>query len=242
MLLYQYIPYFIFHKNETIFPKNFHTYLNECDMIRGLSKKKKQIIFNKGTINYNTPPLHDYGSDCYLDYKGETLWNLRNDTPLYAYEYIKKDHIELWYHTFYPYQLSYRLPILGLNIPVGGKHQADVETVVIHIHRSTKTIKHIILYTHGNPTYYEQKDIQFDNNHPLIYISLISHASYSKEGTYKRICGFANDRCSSLKNGVLWKPNNLVDIHTLKKNHFIQWYRGNLGNDGISSFRCRMEE
>jgi hypothetical protein len=261
----RYLPYFVFHKNEDIYPKDFDLYLEDTRIIRGGETRVKggccmlpntpfvlsgkpteretisgELLYNKGEVSRRIDKLDRQGVDCYLEYSGERLWSLRNDTPIYNWKKEVEGGVEWTYCLFYAYQNPYSIGWDMSPLYIGGNHQADVEMVKIRL--VDEKIEGIYYYEHGNGRYYRGEDIEYIDGHPLVYVSLISHASYPKPGIYRRLLGFANDKCSGLGEGHLWKPERVIDIGELEEGDLMRWYRGTLGNDGVASFGSRMDK
>lgn len=267
MSLLKYLPVFCFHHEETVYPQDFDLYLPCCQMIsegktRNINTccvipntpvtigcypssnrvpQKKTISGNVVVLNItsDTKPIEGLGKDCYLDYNGPHKWSLRPETPLYGYVRKTGETTELWYQIFYPYQLPYSISVCGLSIYVGGEHQADLETVKVVLD-SNDEIESVVYYQHGNSVTVPKSELLFIEGRPLVYVAKISHASYPESGTYHRLGGFANDYTSILEDGKIWKPTKVVDLDVMDDDRFIKWYRGNLGNNGVTSFRNRM--
>ena len=266
-LLSKYAPIYIFHKDETNFPIDIRDYLSESSLIKNgksqytnvsclcgnlpfiISKNKPirktisgEVIVEKGQLKYDTPPIAniDNGKNCNLEYYGNLSNTLNKQAPVYSY--IKEDdnYIDLYYHLLYNYQPSYNISIFNKPIYIGGDHQSDIETIKYRILKKNNEIEYIGYYEHGNEVKYTLDKLQTINKQIIVFIANKSHASYPKSGKYTRILGFANDYCSSIKDGISWKPINIVYMNNIPNNHFIKWYRGNYGNDGVTSFANRL--
>lgn len=267
MNILKHIPIFCFHRDEMVFPQDIALYLPNCQMIQGgkintintccvipncpitigCYRSPDRVPENKiiggevvlSNITLDTKPIDGLGKGCYLDYNGPHKWEFNEDTPLYGYIRKNQNKTELWYHIFYPYQFPYSISCCGLPIYIGGQHQADIETVKVVLDDNNQ-IESVVYYQHGTPVSVPKSELLFMEGRPLVFVSNISHASYPKHKTYYRLGGFANDYTSRLEEGNIWKPTKVIDLDKMDEDKFIKWYRGNLGNDGVTSFRNRM--
>ena len=79
-----------------------------------------------------------------------------------------------------------------------GHHEYDIERIKILLDIETSEPKYVFLSAHRN----EGKWIPWEkcdknkNGNLKIYVSRVSHANYSKPGTWYRIFFLANDKCS----------------------------------------------
>lgn len=135
---------------------------------------------------------------------------------------------------FYPYNKGYKI----FGCCSAGKHQADLEYVIVRVNKISNLIDKIFYSAHGDEDQiYNYNDIDFvvERIIPIIYVSKNSHANYNKPGIYYRIFGLANDITTN-QDMIVWKSNEILD---LDKNKHILTYDGKLGFDAVDSFNRR---
>lgn len=89
----------------------------------------------------------------------------------------------------------------------GGYHKADLEHCAIYLDSNTLEPIEMYFATHGRFTglWRDWKTLEMENNRPVVYLAVNSHASYPSEGQWWRLCCvFANDFAS--KSGQRWDP------------------------------------
>lgn len=132
-------------------------------------------------------------------------------------------------------------------LPIG-IHDSDWERIVTRFTSTPDTdspkhdyVSRIYLDQHGNGKWFEPKDLQFNEKHPLVYCAWRSHAMYPTPGIRWRFGGFGNDyRKRSTEH--LWKPRNFQIIDTITNptyninNKVPKWlfYTGQIGAQGMN--------
>ena len=151
--------------------------------------------------------------------------------------------------TFYAYNGPYKLA--GGWAGLAGGHEADVEHVTVHVCAATGELHSVWYHAHRArdgrlcSSYGDQVETAADGR-PVVYVALNGHGHYPGAGTYKRIFGFANDRCQA---GRLWRPSpvlvpsNLHDRARLAATH-CEWllFPGRLGTPYNPYRRCSEQE
>ncbi len=92
------------------------------------------------------------------------------------------------------------------------EHAFDKEEIVIRLRKEAGTdytIKRVFGSAHGYGFWYlvDKKEVEFENDHPIMYSANESHAMYNKARLYKRIFGFGNDVTGKDKK---WTPYQFV--------------------------------
>jgi hypothetical protein len=220
------------------------------------------------------------------------VWHLNSPkTYPMAHAYGRITETETHYrvlYTFYcPYNEGYTLPILQkkdnldiasqeLSIPIlnkthewkqTGYHEADWEHVIYLYDKETLKLTRARYSAHADieGQWLSPEDLEYENGHPVVYISHRAHACYPQEKNWLRVYGFANDKCNK---GYKWEPYILdmpenereakreeeINVIVMKRmnmkyrvkmgaevvsnlNHEWGWlfFRGGFGDDGIGS-------
>ena len=92
------------------------------------------------------------------------------------------------------------------------EHAFDKEEIVIRLRKETGseyTATRVFGSAHGNGFWYlvDKKEVEFENDHPIMYSANESHAMYNKARLYKRIFGFGSDITGKDKR---WEPSQFV--------------------------------
>ena len=196
-------------------------------------------------------------------YKGAPP-NKLNDVPIYARLTQTDKYYRVLYTFFCPYNEGYKVPSLntineGKFTKQTGHHEADWEHVIFYYDKNTFELSKARYSAHGKyeGNWLTPEELEFDKqtNKPIVYISHKSHACYPTAGNWARVYGFANDYCDR---GYRWEPRVLILPETYKES--LQWskgeniiqkntpsrtnnkliwtwtfYRGQFGNDGVTS-------
>ena len=126
------------------------------------------------------------------------------------------------------------------------EHAFDKEEIIVRLMK-TDTNNHKITRVfgsaHGNGFWYlvDKNDVEFENEHPVMYSGNESHAMYNRARLYKRIFNFGSDRTGKDKR---WFPSefvifekNEVNIYDIKNNKTnstsLEYFKTNakFGND-----------
>ena len=164
---------------------------------------KLQLRFHKKEIYFPSTPdfklinkLEDsivyYNKEDY-EYKGETYKSIS-----YLINYIYNSAIGCG-NCFYPQKESL------------GFHNIDRERVKVLFDNDNKP-RFVYFSAHGiEDKWYPYEECEkTENNELIIYVALGSHANYPYSGTWFRIFGFANDKCSSKGKRVVPKLQKLA--------------------------------
>lgn len=229
-LVKKFAPIFYLHSKEKYFPLGLETYLLNSEVWH-----KDELVYNKGECNWDKinnkivngkkyDPIH---FKLNIDEK-KIYGDKTNLAPHYVAVIEDNELIQITYAQIYPNNPGYTM----FNF---GQHKADLEHVLIQIHKKNMNeIFRMYYSSHSSGQWKLGDEIIKENNRPVVYIAKGSHACYSKSGTWVRIGGFANDICNK---GIKWDPldNNLV---ILKDQGYV-YYPGVLGLDGYSCFYNR---
>jgi hypothetical protein len=217
-LILLFMPVFVFHPDETIFPMRISDYTKMCILTSTTYKLRPEY---ENYFKLGTQPI-------YLD-------SLSN-APVYVKTKVQSDFLYITYILFYPYNEDYN--ISGL-IHAGG-HDADIEHVTIKIcanNCNTKyTIDKMYYSAHSTGEGLWTNDIERKRLNPIVYVAKGSHGMYNKKGYYFRYYGFANDITDS---GIYWKPGTVIHVNTLPSDNLILTYKGLYGNGNVASLTLR---
>lgn len=171
--------------------------------------------------------------------------NIDQYAPMYTFiTHRSRDFTDATYSMFTSYNAS---TACNGCLPIG-IHDSDWERVVIRFTRTpgSQSPQHdhasrYYLDQHGNGKWFESKDLQFNEKHPLVYCAWRSHAMYPTSGIKWRFAGFGNDYCKR-STEHLWKPKNLQIIDTLEtpidnySDSIPKWlfYTGKIGAQGMN--------
>jgi hypothetical protein len=222
-------PLFIFHPDERYYPINMTDYLdgviykNETEQIQHVTPN---ILHNKSNGS-----LVIQKSDNNPIIGGGKLKN----TKLLTYIRKDNDFIYLIYMPFYSYNgASY---VLGM-IPAG-EHQTDLENVIVILHKNNTSKPYkFVLSQHGDQIVYEPDDLLQQDGKYTIFVARGSHAHYIRSTNYARFLGYVYDVTG---NGLHWFPDLEEVFKQGEKgftisNHGYMTFKGNLGNEHVSSF------
>jgi len=128
----------------------------------------------------------------------------KTDRPIY---YCVKD-VNLWERRWTAIYLS-----LFFDVNPGycfgfGKHNADVEKIILLMSTDSFKPEWVYFSAHGNGqgTWVKWNDCLFTEDKALrVFVSPSSNGNYPKPGCYWRIGGFANDHCYDHQ--VTWRPS-----------------------------------
>ncbi len=95
------------------------------------------------------------------------------------------------------------------------EHSFDKEEVVVRItindiDNSSNMIR-VFGSAHGNGMWFNEDEVEMENNRIVMYSANESHAMYNKARTYKRIFGFGNDVTGK---DIKWDPSQFVIFGT----------------------------
>ena len=274
-LLEKFLPIFVFHPKETVYPCSVEEYLkysslvtinktscHPCNCVNTEILPNLHLGWNienpnnvirpqytthvpRGNITQLIDPINFNKPNLSLNYTGPLTTSFISKSPVYTYVHTKENITSLYYWLFYPNQTPYMISLCSKPFYLGGQHTADIETIRLDYDVNKKTIIKAYYYRHGKPISLEYNEITKLNNRPVVYISLISHASYHLNGVNIRWLGLLNDYTVPINEGTVWKPNrlniqSLNNINETKLNNFILNYKGYMGFNGIYSFANRI--
>jgi hypothetical protein len=216
-LILLFMPIFVFHTDELIFPMAISEYAKMCELTSTTYKLLPQY---KNYFKYGTLPM---------------VKSLSN-APVYVKTKVQDNYLYITYILFYPYNEDY--DISGL-IHTGG-HDADIEHVTIKICINNCNKKYSIdkMYysAHSSGEGLWTNNIEQKGLNPIVYVAKGSHAMYNKNGYYFRYYGFANDITGS---GFYWKPETVIHANTLPSDNPLLTYKGLYGNGNVASLTLR---
>jgi hypothetical protein len=115
-----------------------------------------------------------------------------------------------------------------------GFHNIDRERVKVLFDKESNEPKYVYFSAHSiEDKWYPYEQCEKNNNNLVIYVSLGSHANYPSSGTWFRIFGFANDKCSKKGKKVVPKLEKLEsyshnpsekDKNSFKLRFFLPFY------------------
>lgn len=198
-------PVVYLHPDEKYFPSSVeYIYQNSPIVSEG------KIICPKGTTPEQAPSLLDGHPNPYLDipekiYPGEEnidqvpiYHTTNNNDPLY------NTHIYIF---VYPYNGPYN--ILGVNV---GSHPGDIEHITVKTNKENDSeIVKAYYSTHSSGTWLNRDELEFEDEHLVVYSAKGSHACYWKSGFWPRIGCVANDFTGK---GKRW-GNIIIDIDNI---------------------------
>ena len=224
------------HELEKYHLSSFDEWFDKCTpyFLEGTNKwfmkqpddfEKSGVIFNKNqvvTCNFVIPAT----SVEQIDNNERKINSLANEGD-----------IDLIYNLWFDYNGPKRL--IGIQ-PIED-HIGDLENFIVRINKEGRAYKYF-LSCHGDYQMFNPTEMRFENNHPVIYSSINSHALYRQAGTFIRFYGFGNDTTDDDK-----KRRIEPKIRLLNKNDRILQYpkylknykpgqRGNFGPDGVGAF------
>lgn len=145
--------------------------------------------------------------------------------------HIYEGYIYITYVYFYPYNSASK--VLGL--AETGEHLADIEHITIELDRYNNPRRYYYA-SHGKKegTWYQPSEIEFENDRPVIYVALGTHASYNKPAIFPRFFGATKDETEK---GYRWEPDyNIVyypNDPNFSSNNSWFFYPGRWGDQGI---------
>lgn len=96
-------------------------------------------------------------------------------------------------------------------LPPMGYHVNDIEYVSIYTKSDRPSWVYFSAHSFGQGTWKLLDECETNSNGDLIvYVALNSHANYPHKGTYWRIFGFANDKCSDKGEHLIMSANNFI--------------------------------
>ena len=207
-------PALYLHTYENYFPCSFETFIHYSS------------LFHYNTlIKLKDVNMNDLVDDRSVHFSLQTSFKNTifefdvQQTPIYAYQQrISDKEVRIVYMYFFAYNSGY----FGV-----GAHVGDIEHVSVFLKQNDDSgeyeIQKMYYAAHGSKwgKWVDKQDIEFIGDHPVIYISKGSHASYHKPGIYWRVFGLANDCCDR---GFLWTPQ-VIDVN----NKSVMLYQGKWG-------------
>lgn len=217
-LIQQYSPYFVFSKEEMYYPCSAEYIISHSQLFLD-----EDIIADYGHV---TPELlaKNVGNNLKVDpnsYRGQI-----ETAPIYYFTRISETFIDIVYCLYFTFSGPYS--ILGKHM---GHHDTDLEHIVVRLDKETKQLVGIYFSAHSTEgIWVSGKYVQFENDHPLVYVAKFSHAMYHRQGRHIRILGFANDVTDD---GFVWKTDLLIEAD--EKNLVWMNYTGQWSKEGIDS-------
>lgn len=265
-LLNRFIPILYIHPDEKTSPMSVNTYINNCELCVGGSKKKIQknifckpviirknnnILLNKGEIILPLQSKYNIIPDKYMNYCGKSYLPQRhviNLIPIYGLVEYYKNFIDIIYIFNYYYNNSYK----WCGIYVGGEHQADIEHIRIRVknnsnllfnENSIKNNEYIIqsiyfsAHTSDQGRWVKFNDIKWYNNKPNGQPMV-----YVAKGSH----------ANYPSPGTWYRIFGFANDKTKNKDKSIKWqpnevinlkdrddlmsYQGSMGNNGVDDF------
>jgi hypothetical protein len=96
------------------------------------------------------------------------------------------------YFAFYGYNKSLYLPEVRTDdsplpmrspAPISFSHQGDWENVIVEIHN--ERVRSVCLSAHGGSSQYRRDQLEFQDEHPIVFAAKGSHAFYRRPGRYR---------------------------------------------------------
>lgn len=203
-LAFQYRPIFYLHSQEQYFPIDFKHYIEQAK----IKYIPTQTLIEDRLMEFLTPDYTLFLPNGLVGMPAE--FNLR-DVPLYVNHRIVASLTGFEVYISYSHMYAYNGPETVCCFDVG-QHYADIEHVTYQLHMQLSgEVSFVRLYTsrHNGGVWVDSKDLEWNGNRPVLFSSLHGHATYTKEGNYKRYWGVAKDRCDR---GHLWDTANLVHL------------------------------
>jgi hypothetical protein len=239
----KYAPICYLHSKESYYPasieyilRNTSLYLNDAIVMRDGQITTENIldIYLKYRDRKNSKMYFSISS---TSWEGE--FDLVN-VPIYYTTYCKNSDTTIIQFIFlFPYNGAYK--VCGLSF---GEHEFDVEHVSVEVCKGKILRIHYSAHGHNDGITVESRDIIYEFGRPVVFLAKGSHATYSKNKTYCRAYGLANDHTNY---GTRWKTENLVHISekdewnalpaTLGKEHvpsFQYWWK----NEETTNTNC----
>lgn len=217
-LIEKYIPVWIFHPNERIFPMCINTYVSFSQLKLG----NGTIISTENFDDWvnTTPPEIQIVSTLVPELQQMTI---DDNCPVYVFYVEKGDDVFISYYLFYRSNPA-PLCILGCECCCG-YHEADLEHVQVHLRN--KKLERVYYSKHSGGNWVDKNNLIIQNEKPVVYVALNSHACYERAGMFSRIGGLVPD----------WTGYGRVLIPS--RFEIIQgslMYRGYYGNGHVSGF------
>lgn len=236
-LLIKYSPILYFKKDEKYFPIDVEFYL-----------KNGKLIDNNQEISLNPTikDLYNYSQSKYPNLIGLTnifislpdqyLVGLKDlSAPVYCFYKETENTIDLYYCILYAYNEGKNI----LKLVRSGDHEGDLEVLIVELDKTSLNINRLYLGAHGTEDgrWVKKNEIEFEDNHPILYVAKGGHGMYGKAGFAFRYGGLANDFFSK---DIKWKPIPLIlrlkdqNGFNIERDGWI-YFAGRWGDDGISS-------
>lgn len=204
-LIFRFRPVVYLHSDENYFPTTIETILENSKLYQDGKE-----LESEGQVNQtNILDLQDkYGLPLKLNIDsriwGGTALSGLAQIPFYVKVYQTSSYYVIQYIFNYPYNGPFR--VCGKDI---GEHQYDMEHITVYVNRLTEKINKIYFSAHGrrDGKMVLKKDIQFEDDRPVIYSAKYSHACYWKAKTWWRLFCCANDHTNK---GIKWDPNHII--------------------------------
>jgi hypothetical protein len=136
------------------------------------------------TIDYTKPDGYPDRVPIYYNY----------DAP---YMYYGVKYLSITYFIFYKDNKAIGLGGLFPKVKSLGYHDRDRELIKILYSVETLKPEHVFFSAHAQEgRFYKYSECRFNNNKLIVYSSLNSHSCRKDPGTYIRVLGLANDKCS----------------------------------------------
>lgn len=209
-----------FDKTKPVYNKDENTWYRDYDG----KFKKDGIIFNKNAPIYvfirEPPKISDAKEEIYTSFAKD----------------VNEGDIDMWFCLWFDYNGPKRL--LGIQ-PIE-HHLCDLETFIIRFTKEGRPYKYF-LSSHGDYQIFRKSEMSFENNHPIIYSSINSHALYRQSGTFIRFYGFGNDTTEKYENGKIepvvkfLNEGNKVYDWPKYLNEYQSIHDSNYGKDGVGA-------
>ena len=185
---------------------------------------KDKVLFNNRAPIYcmmrNPPKLEDVTLD-------------KNILPAMD---VNEGDFDVFYFLWFDYNGPKR--IVGVQ-PIE-HHIADLETFMIRFDKNGKVIKYF-LSMHGDFNIFWPSELEYENNRPVIYTAINSHALFRQVGTFIRFFGFGNDTTDKTQKKRIdpivniLKPGNRLRDWQIYLEDYKQGQKGEYGIDGVGN-------
>ena len=208
----QYKPLCRFHENEDNGPCSINSFLLECQLY---NEEHGNLINNVGELTTT--------NICHKPSTSELRWlgvprpigaSSQISTPMYTATGIIPETNELFcrYTMFYSYQPTIIKSQVLRNYLAkhdnADSHVMDSESFTVHLNATSRVFNRAYMSAHTSKMgkwVTSQAQLEWSDDHPVLYIARNTHAIYNEPKKYHRLFGLVSDDCTQNKT-YSWLP------------------------------------
>ena len=224
-LAYIFRPILYLHSEENFFPSTIEYIFENSELYsKGKKVTRKGIVNNSNIFQYQ----HNFSPPLQFKIEEKCCEGNRdlNNVPYYYKTYDIPKYVVIQYVFIYPYNGAYL--VFGKKY---GQHQFDLEHVSVFVNKVTLQVDKIYYGAHRSRDgqWVDKKDIEFEDERPVVYSAKHSHGCYWKPSVWYRVFGLANDHTNR---GHRWDANRVVNLELQDWNFF----QGEIGNEPTAKY------